>query len=310
MVVLGTGAAIPAHGRYLSSQFITLNDRYYLIDCGEGTQFQLSKYKLKISRVNEIFISHLHGDHFFGLFGLLSSLNLLGRTKNITIYSPPGLEAIINSCFIGSGLILRYTINFIEILPQDGYQLIFEDKMNKVYSFPLEHRIDTIGFRFEEQPKERNIIKEKLHPEIKLADIILLKKGVDVKDENGNVRFRASDFTKSAPDSRSFAYCSDTAYFPKLSDYVKGVDLLYHEATFHSSEQERAKTTCHSTALEAATIARDAEVGALLIGHFSSRYDTTKVLKEEAKSIFPLTFAAEEGMNIPIDKRIIKNLKD
>ncbi len=298
--ILGSNSAIPAYGRNHSSQHLTVHNQHYLIDCGEGTQLQLLKCKLKISKINYIFISHLHGDHYLGLQGLLSSMHLLGRTKILELFGPPGTAEIITLQLKYSKTILNYHINFHEIL-YDSFCQIHEDKLLKVYSIPLKHKIDCAGFLFREKPKPRRIIKEKLPDDLTVKEIVNLKKGMDITDTNGKVKYKNSDLTKEPRPMRSYAYCTDTKYDEGIIPHIKGVDILYHETTFLHENENWAQTTFHSTSKQAGKIATKAEVGKLLIGHFSARYKDLDPFLVEARQEFKNTYLALEGQTFAID---------
>ena len=294
VTILGSGAAVPTGKRNPTSQYVECNDRHILIDCGEGTQMQLRKFKVKMQRIQAIFISHLHGDHFFGLIGLLSTYNLLGRKTPLTIYGPPGLEEVIRLQFIVSDSYFDYELNFVETQDKEK-QLIFEDDTLRVFSFPLKHRVPCTGFLFEEKERKLNvekwaILEFKLQP----SEILLLKKGIDVERENEIIPFRKVT-SPSAP-VRRYAYCSDTAYDERIVPNILNSDLVYHETTFLQEDTERAKKTFHSTTIEAATIAKLANAKKLVVGHYSSRYSDDELFKTEAMTVFPNTDIANEGV--------------
>lgn len=297
--VLGTAAATPSQSRHPSSQVLSVNNENYLIDCGEGTQMRLKTLDVKIFRINNIFISHLHGDHYLGLMGLLLTMNLFGRTKTLNLFCPRGLAEIITLQLKYSDTVLDFDIALTEINPAQG-EMIFEDEYLTVTSFPLYHRVPTCGFTFYEKPKAYNLIKEKLPADIKKQDLVKLKKGEDVKDKNGNIRFAFRDYTYPPKKRRKFAYCSDTEMSRSVIPFVQQADILFHEATFLDELHERAKYTMHSTAYQAACIARDAGVKQLLIGHFSSRYKDATPLIEEARAVFPDTYEAIEGTHYEV----------
>ena len=294
LTILGCGSALPTNKRNPSAQLLNVAERFFLIDCGEGTQVQLRKYKAGFSRIDHIFISHLHGDHFFGLIGLLQSFHLLGRKKSLGIYGPPQLKEIIQLLNIATGTALQYPVEFISTDPQNTV-LLFEDNKVEVISFPLRHKLDCTGFLFREKPLPRKIIKEKLKQfNISTEQIHRLRAGFDAEDENGNM-VPASELTLPGPVSRSYAYCSDTAYDEKIAEIIRDVSLLYHESTFLEDMQERAKSTLHSTAKEAAQIAKLANAQQLILGHFSSRYDDETLFLEEALPVFSNTLLASDG---------------
>lgn len=294
LLILGSSAATPTSSRNPTSQLLNIAERFFLIDCGEGTQMQLRKYKARFSSINHIFISHLHGDHFLGLPGFLASLHLLGRQKELTVYGPKELEEIIEVIHKYSETQLNYKLNFVHTNSKQK-QLIFEDEKVEVYSIPLKHRIATTGFLFQEKPLPRNIDKFKLQKHnVSFAEIHKLKKGLDAVDNNGNI-IKNEQLTIPGPDTRSYAFCSDTKFFEELSNQIKDVDLLYHESTFLEEKKDRAAQTFHSTAAQAATLAKLANAKKLLIGHFSARYDNLDLFLEEASPIFSNTHLAKEG---------------
>lgn len=294
LLILGSSAATPTSSRNPTSQLLNIAERFFLIDCGEGTQMQLRKYKARFSSINHIFISHLHGDHFLGLPGFLASLHLLGRQKELTVYGPKELEEIIEVIHKYSETQLNYKLNFVHTNSKQK-QLIFEDEKVEVYSIPLKHRIATTGFLFQEKPLPRNIDKFKLQKHnVSFAEIHKLKKGLDAVDNNGNI-IKNEQLTIAGPDPRSYAFCSDTKFFEELSNQIKDVDLLYHESTFLEEKKDRAAQTFHSTAAQAATLAKLANAKKLLIGHFSARYDNLDLFLEEASPIFSNTHLAKEG---------------
>ena len=292
VTILGSSSATPVYNRNPSAQLLNCNEKYYLIDCGEGTQQQLTKYNLKATRIDHIFISHLHGDHYFGLIGLLSSLHLNGRVKPMQIFGPTPLLEILEIQFKYSDTHLRYPIEFKPIEADESRQ-IFENQDLVVKTIILNHRIPTTGFIFEQKPRQRKLIKEKTD-EISIAYYAALKKGIDVEQPDGTI-LKSVDYTTSADAPRTYAYCSDTMYDERYFETIKGCDTLYHEATFMHELLDRANETHHTTARQAGEIARDNGINKLLIGHFSSRYKTLQLLLEEAQSIFANTDLAVEG---------------
>ncbi len=298
VTILGSGAALPARGRHPSAQVLNANGSFYLIDCGEGTQDRMREIGIPIQKINTIFISHLHGDHYLGLVGLISSMHLLGREKELTVYGPNGIKEIIEIQLNYSGSYLRYPLKIIQLALGSG--TIHSDKNLFVDRFPLKHRIDCHGFRFTECEEERNILKDSIaRLELSIENIKELKRGIDVHTENG-LAVRSADVTISPRPSRNYAYCSDTAFLADLTKVLQNCDLLYHEATFADDMSDRAKDTQHSTAKQAALIAKGGNVKKLMIGHFSSRYKDPELLLAEAKEVFPNTFLAEEGVRFPI----------
>jgi ribonuclease Z len=296
--ILGCGAATPTQRHFPTSQLVNMHDKYFLIDCGEGTQMQLRKFKLKMQRIQAIFISHLHGDHFFGLIGLLSSYNLLGRTAPLKIYAHHALESIIRMQFEVSEARFEYEIEFIST-QCDSKQLLYEDETLQVFSFPLKHRVPCTGFLFEEKPRPLNVIKSAIREyQLVPSEILQLKKGLSIR--SGAEEISAKQVTDPAVPVRKYAYCSDTAYDERIIPHIQGADVLYHESTFLNSEQERAKKTQHSTAEEAAKIARKADVKKLILGHYSSRYSNENQFLEEATPIYQPVELANEGMVIQL----------
>jgi len=282
-----------------SSQVINFRDKLYMIDCGEGTQVQMRHMRVKFSRLNHIFISHLHGDHCFGLPGLISTFGMLGRTADLSIYGPKEIENYLIPILKQFNKGLPFKVN---IYPVDTYKhtLVMEDRSIKVYSIPLNHRIPACGYLFEEKQKEAHLIREMADfYQIPVKFLRGIKQGDDYTTPEGEVIPNARLTRPSVPAKR-YAYCSDTAFYPDMVPIIKGVDLLYHEATFTNADLPRAKETFHSTATQAAEIARMAEVKKLMIGHFSARYEDEILLKEEADNIFPGTILAKEGLSLPV----------
>jgi ribonuclease Z len=297
--ILGSSSATPSTDRNHTAQVLTIGNQLNLIDCGEGTQMQLMRYKVKHQRICNIFISHLHGDHFFGLFGLLSTMHLQQRTSPINIFGPPGLAELLTLQFKYSNTIFSFKINFQELDPA-SHELIYEDKFITVHSLPMQHRVSCCGFLFREKPKLRHLVKSKLPDFLTPPQLVRLKHGEDLFDDAGQLLVRNADVTSAPNRSRSYAYCSDTRYKEDLLPYIHQVDLLYHEATFLDSMRERAADTYHSTARQAATLALKANVRRLLIGHFSARYKDLTPLLLEAKQVFDNTHLALEGKTIGI----------
>ncbi len=255
---------------------------------------QLMLYKIKHQRICNIYISHLHGDHYFGLAGLLSTMHLQGRQAPLHLFGPPGLSEILSLQFKYSGTNLNFRLVFHE-LDTTGYKKIFEDKAITVHTIPMEHRVPCCGFLFREKQKPRPLIKEKLPDFLRPPQLVRLKWGEDVRDEAGNILVHNSEVTLEPKRSRSYAYCSDSRYKPSLLPYLQHVDLLYHEATFTNELRERAEYTYHSTAQQAAELAAAAQVRQLLIGHFSVRYKDLTPLLQEAREVFAATELATEG---------------
>lgn len=292
--ILGSGAALPTALRNPTAQYVQCNDRHILIDCGEGTQVQLRKHHVHIQKINHILISHLHGDHFFGLVGLLSSLHLLGRDKGLTIYGPQELEQIIRLQLEVGGAKLGFDLHFVP-LNGNEHKLIFEDKLIEIWTFPLRHRIPTNGFLIREKIKERKLNAERFQEAgLSLTLIPKLKQGMDVVLDSGETIY-FDEYTYPQKPSKSYAYCSDTIFDERIVEYIKKANVLYHEATFLNDKLERAKQTFHSTAEQAAIIASQAEVGKLLLGHLSARYENGVKHLEEASVVFPNTQIVEDG---------------
>lgn len=303
VTILGSNSAIPANGRHPTSQVLNFNERLFLIDCGEGTQMQFNRYKIRFGKIDHIFISHLHGDHFFGLIGLITSYNLNHRSAPLHIYGPKGIDEIINLQLGYCSRAIDYQLVFHIIEPING-AVVYEDKNIKVTSLQMIHRIPCAGFIFEEKFTEHNIKKEKIKEyNIPFEAIGDIKKGADLQLPDGQI-IPNSELTLPFPEPRKYAFCTDTLYNEALLPYLQGVNLLYHEATFDKSRVERAKETFHTTSEQAAEIAKKANAANLIIGHFSSRYydaDLESLLKE-AQSVFPATKLALEGYTFKIER--------
>ncbi len=299
LTILGCSSATPTSTRNPSAQLLNIAERFFLIDCGEATQIQLRKFKLKFQKINHIFISHLHGDHYLGLLGLVSSMHLLGRTVDLHIYCPPELVEIIEMQFKHSHTQLRFNIVYHphRYINND---LIFEDKKVEVRTILLNHRIPCCGFLFTEKPLLANISKEVIKKyQIPVEQIMAIKSGADFIMDDGTV-VPNQEMVSHHHQPRSYAYCSDTCYDENIVASIKGVNLLYHEATFMHDMLERAKETYHSTTLQAAAIAQKAEVHQLMIGHYSARYKNLQPLLAEAQSVFKNTILAMEGETVKI----------
>lgn len=299
--IIGSNSAAPAFNRNQTSQVLLVNNTYFMIDCGEGTQLKLSKLKIKINKIDHIFLSHLHGDHYFGLIGLISTMHLFGRTKPLFLYGPSPIKEIIDLQLKHSETLLNFELIYL-FTDQTDEETIFENRDLTVKKFPLSHSIFCTGFRFDEKAKKPKINKDKLPADITLADLGKLKKGEDILDEKGNVLYKNEALTFPPKRARSYAYCSDTRYDENLLKYISGVDLLYHEATFANDMAERAENTFHSTAEQAARIARKAGAAKVLLGHFSVRYRELDVLLKEARNIFNESYLAIEGSVIDIEE--------
>ena len=310
LTILGCNAAIPANGRHPSAQVLNIQEQLFLIDCGEGTQIQMNLYQVRKSKINQIFISHLHGDHFYGLIGLLTSYSLAGRNNALQIFGPEGLEEIINVQLKHSKTSLQYDLEFIVVIPNQ-YQLIYENKTVEVYSLPLIHRIPCTGFLFKEKAFPLNIRPEKIKEyNIPFTAIPLIKKGKDFTTIDG-LLIKNKELTFPPVMPRSYAYCSDTSYNEKLIPFIKYVDLLYHEATFRKGMELQANATGHSTAYQAAQIAKQAKVRQLILGHYSSRFLDLELLLQDAKSMFKQTVLAIEGQHytLPYQKNAYLDLR-
>ena len=302
ITVLGSSSALPTARRNLTSQVVNLNEKMFLVDCGDGTQIHLRRNNLKFTRINHIFISHLHGDHFFGLIGLLSSMQLLGRTKEMHIYCPPRLEQIINVQLEITDSHFTFPVHYHH-LDHSGEQLLHEAGDFYIKSFPVVHRIESWGFLFAEKQMPRNIRKSFAeNHDIPYDQFDKIKGGADYTDEKGIVH-KNKDITLDPPEPRSYAFSSDTKYTESIVPFIQGADLLYHEATFTEDKLKEADEKYHSTAKQAAMIARKAGVGKLMIGHFSARYKSSQVLVDEAREVFPETFAAEDGKTYKIKQK-------
>lgn len=295
VTILGTSSALPTADRYLSAQLLTFRDKNYLIDCGEGTQIQLRRFKLSFQRISKIFISHLHADHFLGLPGLLSSMSLLGRENDLTLYGPKGIQEFLETTFKVSETWLNFKIHYV-ITQAKSPEIIFEDEDIIIQSFPLNHRIACTGFRFDEKVKSRKFDKKLLDKYfITPEEIIDIKNGADYQAPDGNF-YPNSEITIEPLPPHSYAYCSDTAPFEKLTEYIRDVNTMYHEATFAEAMKTRAEETRHSTAKQAAQTAKDAGARKLILGHFSTRYPNTSELLLEAQEIFSNVFTADDGI--------------
>lgn len=300
--ILGCGSALPTTRHNATSQVVNIREKLFMIDCGEGTQVQLRKSRLKFSRLNHIFISHLHGDHCFGLMGLISTFGMLERTADLHIYSHPDLKVLLNPHldFFCKGM--PYKVIFHDINPAER-SIIYEDRSLTVETVPLKHRLPTCGFLFREKPTPNHIIREMTDfYKVPLYMMNRIKNGEDFVTDDGSV-IPNSRLTTPSDSPRSYAYCSDTSYIPYITEQIQNVDVLFHEATFTDSEKARAKATQHSTARQAADIALKANARQLIIGHFSARYETEECLLNEAREVFPNTILANENLRIEIPVR-------
>ncbi|MDI3322685.1 ribonuclease Z [Pinibacter soli] len=293
LTILGNNSALPAFDRHPTAQVLTLEDQLFLIDCGEGTQMQLAKYKIRRSRINHIFISHLHGDHYFGLIGLITSMGLLGRTQDLHLFGPEPLQAIINLQLKVADTALPYQLIFH---PLRGDEVIMQEEKIKVSCFKVSHRIECWGFRFDQVKAPRRINPDKTRQyEIPAAFYERLKWGEDYTTKTGEV-IKNEWVTEAAPKARSYAYSADTVYDESLVEKVYKVEVLYHETTYLKDLEDRAALRFHCTTTQAATIALKANATQLLIGHFSSKYETLELFEKEAREVFPNTLLAIEGV--------------
>jgi len=300
LIILGAGSALPTHNYFPTSQILELRDKQYMIDCGEGTQIRMRQMGLKINRLGHIFISHLHGDHCFGLIGLISSFGMLNRTADLYVHGPAGITSLFEPQMKFFCEYLPFNVFFVEFNPA-RHEIIFEDRSVIVKTIPMKHRVPCAGFLFEEKPRDRHILREMIDfYQIPHALIPKIKQGSDFVSAEGDIISNNLLTTLSAPTVR-YAYCSDTSYSEKIIPLIAGVDLLYHEATFANSEKVRARETMHSTAAEAATIALKAGVKKLLLGHFSARYyNNLQILLDEARKIFHTAELAEDMKAYPL----------
>lgn len=297
--ILGCGSALPTTRHFATSQVVNLRDKLFMIDCGEGAQMQLRKSRLKFSRLNHIFISHLHGDHCFGLMGLISTFGLLGRTAELHIHSPKGLEELLAPMLNFFCHTLAYKVIFHEFDTRQA-SVIYEDRSMTVTTIPLQHRISCCGFLFAEKARPNHIIRDMIDfYKVPVYELNRIKNGADYITPEGEVIANVR-LTRPSDPPRRYAYCSDTIFRREIAEQISGVDLLFHEATFAESELARAKETYHTTAAQAGRIAVEAGVRRLVIGHFSARYEDENVLLKEASAIFPDTILAKENLCISL----------
>lgn len=302
LTILGCHSATPRANAFPTSQYLEINHRHFLIDCGEGTQRQMRKYKVGFTKINHIFISHLHGDHFYGLVGLLSTYGILGREKELHIYGPKGIKQVTLLQLKISESHARYPMIFHELTSKES-ELIFEDDKVSVHTIPLKHRVYTNGYLFTEKQKPLKLHIDNIsnYDEIDRADYNNIKAGKDVVLSTGEI-IPNVELTLPPKKPLSFAFCSDTVYKPNIVPIIKNADLLYHEATFLADKEELAKKTKHSTSKEAAQIAKEANVGKLVVGHYSGRYKDITSFKKEAQEIFQNTELAEPGKIFKINE--------
>lgn len=299
VTILGSNSAIPSPERFTTAQVLNVHGRFFLIDCGEGTQIRLKQFGINLSRINNIFISHLHGDHIFGLFGLMSTYTLMGRKNDLHIYAHNdfGVSLEHYKKYFGTGLCYNIVFHPFRVVTKTE---IYEDKQMTVQLIPLRHSIPVAGFIFREKKRPLNVRKETISEySLGISDIIKIKQGMDYVKDNGEIVPNAR-LTLPPFKPRSYAYCTDTKVFPKLASMLTDIDLLYFEATFCDSDKKLAKQTSHSTAAQAASLAKKINAGRLLMGHFSTRYKNINVFVEEARSLFPLSFAVSDGEKFDI----------
>lgn len=293
--ILGCGSALPTLKHNASSQLIEMRGKCFMVDCGEGAQMQFRRSHIHFSKLNAIFISHMHGDHCFGLMGLLSTLGMLGRTSKLRIYAPKDYEPLFRQQVEFFMQTMEYEMEMIPV-DTEKQQVIYEDHSLTVETVPLQHRVPCCGFIFREKPTLPHIRRDMIdYYGIPVSQINNIKNGADWTNEDGDVIPNAR-LVQPADTPRSYAYCSDTRFMPALKEQVKGVTVLYHESTYTAEQEDRAKIYYHCTARQAATIAAGAGVGTLLLGHYSARYNDEQVLLEEAKAVFPNSILTQEGM--------------
>jgi ribonuclease Z len=299
LTILGSSSALPTADRYPTAQVLNVSERFFLIDCGEGTQMQLRRNRFSFGKIRHVFISHLHGDHYFGLIGFISSRNLLGITSDLHIYSASDLIELLKPqlSYIRSEMGFKVVFHPLNLKVPD---LIYSDKKCEVFSFPLKHSIPVCGFLFREKQNLPNMIKDKITElKIPIREIKAIKEGAGYTAADGT-RYSHEQLTRPAAPPRSYAFCTDTLPCQAAADFIRPVSLLYHEATFQSDMEEWAAKTYHSTARQAAEFATDAKADRLIIGHFSNRYDDVGNFLKEARDIFPETELAEDGMKYTV----------
>ena len=302
--VLGTASALPTTERYPSAQVLDVRGRLFMIDCGEGAQIRMRKAKVSFLKIEHICLSHIHGDHIFGIFGLLSTMGMLGRSSVLNIYAPKSFRPILDFFMTHFGEGVKYEINFVELEMAEP-SVVYENRTVELLAFPLRHRVETFGFIIREKMPPYNVYKEAISLfGLTLAEIGTLKRGEDVVREDCVIPHKEAAYLPYEP--RSYAYCSDTAPFPELSQWVKGVSLLYHEATYPAEMSEMAEKNFHSTTVDAASLAKEAGVGRLIVGHYSSRFPSVDFYLDELREIFPESYLAKDGdvVEIPYLRRI------
>ncbi|MDR1675539.1 MAG: ribonuclease Z [Tannerella sp.] len=302
ITLLGCGSATLTLRHATTSQVVDLRDKLYLVDCGEGTQLQMRRMHVRFNRLNHIFISHLHGDHCFGLPGLISTLGMLGRKGELVIHGPQALADFLRPVLAVFCRELPYPVRLNLIDPRQ-HAVVMEDRSLCVRSIPLKHRIPTCGYLFAEKPSDPHLIREMTDfYRIPVKELAGIKQGADYVTPEGDV-IPNSRLTHPADPPKRYAYCSDTAFAPEIVPWIEGCDCLYHEATFIEADLPRARETFHSTARQAAEIARRAQVKRLVIGHYSARYEDLGVLQAEAEAVFPGTVVGVEGMKLSLDEK-------
>ncbi len=297
--ILGCGCALPTMRHFASSQVVEIREKLFMVDCGEGAQVQLRRARLRFTKISAIFITHIHGDHCFGLIGLISTFGMLGRTAPLAIYAPKDLEDVLKIMIDKFCNGLEYEIEF-HAVDTKRQAVIYEDRSLTVESIPLRHRVPCSGYLFREKPLLPHIRRDMIDfYKIPVSQINNIKNGADWVDSEGNV-VPNERLVVPNQSARSYAYCSDTQYLPQLSEMIRGVDTLYHEATYLSRDAERAKLYCHTTAAQAAQVAKDAGVGKLVLGHYSAKYDDESELLDEAKSVFANTMLSDENIIVDV----------
>ena len=302
--VLGTASALPTTERYPSAQVLDVRGRLFMIDCGEGAQMQIRRAKVSFLKIEHICLSHIHGDHIFGIFGLLSTMGMFGRSSVLNIYAPKSFAPVLDFFMLHFGEGVKYEINHV-VLEMSGPETVYENRTVELLAFPLNHRVETFGFIIREKMPPYNVRKEAIAKYgLSVAEIGRLKGGEDVVREDGVIPLAEAAYLPYVP--RSYAYCSDTAPFPELAQWIKGVSLLYHEATYPADMEEMAQKNFHSTTLQAAKVALEAGVGRLLVGHYSSRFPSVDFFLDELRSVFPDTDLASDGdvVEIPYLRKI------
>ncbi|MBR4365675.1 MAG: ribonuclease Z [Bacteroidaceae bacterium] len=299
VTILGCGCALPTMRHFGASQVVNIHEKLFMVDCAEATQLQFRRNRLKFSHLGHIFITHLHGDHFFGVIGIISTMSLLGRTSTLHVWGPQGIEEALQPQINMFCQGMTFNVE-IHTLDAQTHQKVYEDRSVEIYTIPLRHRVPCCGYLFKEKPLLPHILRDMIEAyDIPISQINNIKLGMDYTCPDGTV-IPHTRLTTPADPPRSFAYCSDTTYKPDIIPIIKDVDLLYHEATFTDEEEKAASRFFHSTASQAATIARDCHAHRLCIGHFSSRYDDESIFLDQARAIFPETVLARENLVIPL----------